>query len=216
MSDLSVFDEHFRQWSYAAARAWGYPPPPLEWFEDAHVRLPPGLRTEVGRGIDAGVVTTVDGYRYRLPSTGPHDWFGRDDDREHPVPIWRAYVQVAEYLRVLSLAADTGLVLSYDADGMGIAVRRGEDLLWHLEASETFTEVYELSRHLDRYGVGGVDHDADHSDDDALRIAKVVLDRRPLYFSLVGIGGRLDFSVAVHDAHHFDLVPDLVPVGSQP
>ncbi len=217
MSDLSVFDEHFRQWAYAAAATWGQPPPTIEWFEEAHVHLPVGLRTELGRGIDADVVRTVDGHQFSLPGgAGPYAWFRQADDPTSPIPVWSTYVQVAEYLRISSLVEGTDLAVAFEDDDMGITVRRGSDLLWHLEARETFSEAYELSRHLDRYGVGGVDHDADHRRDRALAIAKVILGRRPLYFSVVGIGGRLDFSVAIHDTHHYDLIPDLVPVGSQP
>ena len=48
MSDLAVFDEHLREWAFAACADWGYPPPDVGWFESVHARLPVGLRTEVG------------------------------------------------------------------------------------------------------------------------------------------------------------------------
>lgn len=216
MSDLSVFDQHLRQWAYAACADWGYPPPTVEWFEGVHARLPVGLRTELGRGISAGAFEDVDGHSFVVTGDEqrPQPWFRRSDDHQCPDPLWARFVQVAEYTRIRLLVADTDLTVGFDDAEMDVSVRRGSDLLWFVVARETFAAVYEASRHLDRFGVAGIDYSAPDEADDALRKAKLIVSLRPLYLSMVGIGGRLDFSVAVHDAHHFDLIPDLVPVGS--
>ena len=216
MSDLGVFDEHLRQWAYAACTDWGYPPPSLEWFEAAHARLPVGLRTEVGRAIAGKLVTTVEGHRFVVDGgRGPYSWFSRSPQRQQPAPNWEYFVQVAEYARVRSLTADDDdLHVGFEDQLMDITVRRGDDLLWYIEAKETFVGLYDLSIALDRIGVAGIDHDADDRNDDALRKAKLIVEKQPAYLSLVGVGGRLDFSIAVHDIHHFDLIPDLVPVGA--
>lgn len=218
VSDLAVFDEHFRQAAYAACTRWDYPPPSLDWFGAAHARLPVGLRIEVGRAVRAGAIDTVDGFHFVVTAadSGPFSWFLDDRERRHPVPNWEYFVQVAEYARVLSLTADhDDLRVGFEDSHMDISVRRGTDLLWWIDAEETFVDMFDLSRNLDRIGVGGIDHDADERHDAALRKAKLVVELRPAYLSLVGVGGRLDFSIAVHDIHHFDLIPDLVPVGAR-
>lgn len=218
MSDLSVFDEHLRHWAYAACAEWEYPPPDLEWFEAAHARLPVGLRIEVGRAIRAEAIETVEGHRFMVTvgGMGPYSWFTQLPDKQRPVPNWEYFVQVAEYARVLSLTADNeDLHVGFEDHSMDISVRRDGDLLWYIEANETFAGLYELSRDLDRLGAAGIDYEVDDRGDDPLRKAKLIVDLRPDYVSLVGIGGRLDFSIAVHDKHHFDLIADLVPVGAR-
>lgn len=218
MSDLGVFDEHFRQWAYAACADWEYPPPGVEWFEAAHARLPVGLRTEVGRAIRAGAIETVEGHRFMVTrgGKGPYSWFSRSPERQRPAPNWEYFVQVAEYARILALTADNDdLVVGFEDQLMDISVRRGDDLLWYIEAKETFPRLYELSRDLDRIGAAGIDHDVDDRGNDALRKAKLIVALRPDYLSMVGVGGRLDFSLAIHDLHHFDLIADLVPVGAR-
>ena len=219
MSDLGIFDEHFRQWAYAACNDWGYPPPDIQWFEAAHGRLPVGLRTEVGRAIRADAIETVEGHQFAVTAgaKGPYSWFSESIEKQKPAPNWEYFVQVAEYARVLSLTADNDdLDVGFEDELMDISVRRGGDLLWYIEARETFTGMLELSRDLDRFGAAGIDYEADdRGNDAALRKAKLIVELRPAYLSLVGIGGRLDFSLAVHDLHHFDLIPDLVPVGAR-
>lgn len=215
MTDLAVFDQHFRQWAYAACAEWEYPPPTVEWLESVHARLPVGLRTELGRGIEAHAFRTVGGHRFAVPNggEGPHDWFSEQPQRQQPAPNWERFVQLAEYTRIRLLVAGTDLDMGFEDQHMDVTVRRGTDLLWFVDISETFATAYETSRHLDRLGAAGI-AGSGGSADDALRTAQLIVKQRPLYYSMVGIGGRLDFSVAVHDAHHFDLIPDLVPVGS--
>lgn len=217
MTDLAVFDHHFRQWAHAACVDWGYPPPDLDWFTGAHARLPAGLRTEIGRALSAGAIDTVEGHRFVVAAggQGPYSWFSRNAQRSQPAPNWEYFVHVAEYARVLALTENNDdLQVGFEDQLMDISVRRGSDLLWYIEVKETFQRAHDLSRDLDRLGAAGVDFDAPDRGDDALRTAKRLLELRPLYLSLVGIGGRLDFSTAYRDQHHFDLVPDLVPVGA--
>ncbi len=215
MSDLAVFDEHLREWSYAACAEWDYPPPDDQWSEMVHARLPVGLRTEVGRGISAGAISTVEGHRFTVAEggTGPHSWFSRSQSRRL-VPNWEYFVQAAEYARIRSLASGSDLTLGFEDQRMDISVRRGDDLLWYVEVKETFHGLYELARGLDRIGAAGLDYNVDDRGNEPLQKAKLLVELRPAYFSLVGIGGRLDFSIAVRDLHHFALLPDLVPVGT--
>lgn len=218
MGDLAVFDEHFRTWAYAACADWEYPPPTVDWMEAAHARLPVGLRTEIGRALGAGAIETVDDYRFVLADRStaePLGWFEQGPALRQPVPNWKRFVQAAEYARILSLVEDHDLTVGFDDRGMDISVSDHGDLLWHVDVAETFAASYELSRDLDRIGAAGIDHNADDARDEALRTAKLIVELQPAYLSLVGIGGRLDFSLAVHDLHHFDLIPDLVPVGAR-
>lgn len=214
MSDLAVFDEHARHWAFAAATDWACDPPTDEWFEALHARLPVGLRTEVGRGIRADVISTVDEHWFTVPGAqhGPFSWFRHEPDEALPVPNWDAFVRAAEYTRVHLLVGPTDLRAGFDDEGMDISVHADDGLRWYIEVEERFDQAYEMSRHLDRLGVAGVS--ATRGGDAAVTVANRIVERRPEYFSLVGIGGRLDFSVVVYDSRHFDLIPDLVPVGS--
>lgn len=217
MTDLSLFDEHVRYWAFAACTDWACPPPDEQWFEVLHARLPVGLRTEVGRGIRAELIRTVDDHWFTVPGSahGPFSWFRHEVDEQLIVPNWDAFVRAAEYTRVALLVDDTDLRVGFDEEGLDIAVHAdADDLRWYIEVEERFDQAYEMSRHLDRLGAAGIS--ATRHGDGAVNIANRIVERRPDYFSLVGIGGRLDFSVAVHDAHHFDLIPDFVPVGSRP
>ncbi len=213
MSDLAVFDRHLRRWALAACSEWQYPPPPLEWYEAVHERLPPGLRATLGAAIDSGVIATAGEYRFTVAGMpagkGPYAWFSKSQ-RRHPAPNWEYFVQAAEYARVRAAHPDCDI--GFEDRYMDVSVSRHDDLLWYIEVKERVGKLAALATEIQALGVAGVALGAPDRGDDPLRKAKSLVELRPPYFSLVGIGGRLDFSIAYHDQNRLELISDVISI----
>ena len=198
----------------AACDAWGHPAVGPEWIEQVEARLPPGVRTAVARAAASDCLVTVDGHRFRLeglaPGKGPYAFFSRSQ-RQVPAPNWEYFVQIAEYDRVRRAMAGADLRVDFEDELMDISVRDGGTLLWCIEVKERAGDLDALLAGITSYA--GVADDAPDRGNDALRKAKYLQRQRPPWFSLVGIGRRLDFSVEHGGGAGFRLVPDVVPVG---
>ena len=213
VSDLAVFDRHLRHWVTAACEDWLYRPPPIEWYEAMQARLPPGLRATLRAALDAGVISTAGGHRFTVAGIpagkGPYAWFSRNA-RGALAPNWEYFVQAAEYASVRSAHPDCEI--GFEDRLTDVSVSRHGELLWYIEVKERVEGLVSLGARIQRHGTDGVDMDSDDRGNDPLRKAKGLAQLRPPYFSLVGIGGRLDHSVTYHDQTHFDLIPDLVAI----
>lgn len=214
MSDLAVFDRHLRQWALAACEEWYYEPPPIEWYEAIHERIPPGLRATLGSALQKGVIHTVDNHKFTVAGIpevkGPYAWFSRDDQKLALAPNWEYFVQAAVFARMQAIYP--GCDVGFEDRLMDVSVSRYGDLLWYIEIKEQVGPLAALAGDIRRHGAAGVDMAAEDRGNDPLRKAKILIELRPPYFSLIGIGGRLDFSIAYHDQNRFELISDLVSI----
>lgn len=209
---MPSFDETILQCANAASAEWGYPPVAGDWLHSLHSRLPVGLRQAVLNGLDDSKICLVDGHRFSLlglsPGKGPYAFFSRSS-RLVPSPNWEYFVQAAEYIRLARGLTPNGLRVDFEDGLMDVSVYERERLVWCVEVKERARDLSPLLTGLRRYGEH-IDLDAVDRHNDPLRKAKYILRHRPLFFSLVAIGQRLDFSVA-YGGGGFRLTEDVVP-----
>jgi hypothetical protein len=208
----AVFDQAFRSWAEAACEEWGYEPVDEGWVRDAYGRLPRGLRSLLGSGIEQGLVETVEGFRFRLAGLpagkGPYAWLGRAANGV-PAVHWEYYVQAAEYTRLAT--ARGGLAVSFEDELMDVTAYRDGQLLLACEVKERASQLPPLLEGIRRYA-GGFDPTEPDRGNDPLRKAKYITRARPAYFSLAAIGQRLEFSVDYRPDGTFTLTEDVAPL----
>lgn len=214
---MSTFDSTIRAAANAACTEWSYTPPPEVWYSELYKRLPPGLCDVFARGLQDGLLTMTDGYRFTmrdLPAgKGPYALFSRSSKRS-PAPNWEYVVQAVDYVQAHELLAPKGYRIGVEDHLMDVTVRSDTGLLlWYIESKEKPEELRTLFDSIRDWGERGVDFDVDDRHNDGLRKAKYLCAHRPPYFSGSAIGLRLDFSVTYYDEDQFVLRADSIPIG---
>jgi len=208
------FDNHFRDWVRAACEEWGYPVPSDRYYAKVYERLPEGLRTLLGFGLNNGLIIsrgrtfTLTG----LPSTkGPYNWFSHDAAAREPAPNWEYFVHVAEFVQLHTIATVRDLSVTFEDDTMDIALYQGDKLIVYYEVKEGVFKLLELIEGIKGYQ-SDVDLTAPDRGNDPLRKAKCIAKRKPEYFVGVAIGARFEYKVIYLGDTSFQLVRDVVPL----
>jgi len=213
-SALKKFDSSFRNWVIAACRKWGYTMPSEEYYTKIHERLPQGLRTALGLGIEKGLIIPKEGgiaFTLKgLPANkGPYHWFSHNRNPK-PAPNWEYFVQVAEFIRLHTTADINNLSITFEDDNMDIALYQNDKLIVCCEVKERIGQLQKLIKGIKEHQCGVVLSTADRGND-PLRKAKYIVRRKPEYFIGVAIGARLEYKVTYMKARYFQLVRDTVP-----
>jgi len=207
------FDQCFRTWAAAACSEWKWREPDEAYFDRAYERLPQGLRTLIARGVASGLIIE-NGRQFTLrglaPTKGPYAWFSRHTENKEPNPNWEYFVQVAEFVRLSEVAARSGHTITFEDQLMDLGVYDGERLLVCVEVKERATQLQDLVKKL-RTFESAVSLSAPDRGNDALRKAKYLVGRRPMYFCGVAIGTRLEYSVGYPHGKAFELSRDVIP-----
>lgn len=201
----------------AACGDWDYPRPDDTWFAEVRARLPIGLRTSVGEGFEAGLLSMADGFRFTMrdlaPGKGPYALFSRSQRKVLAVN-WEYVVQASDYIRVHRCVEPAGLVVGVEDHLMDVTVRdTAGALLWYVESKERASDASRLIDGVREWGATGVDYEVNDRGKDSLRKAKLLVEHRSTFFSVSAIGGRWDFSVQYREGARFILVDDVVPFG---
>ena len=208
-----IFEESFRKWTEIACNEWVYDNVSEEYYERVFNRLPPGLRSLLGYGIDSGLIVQK-GKEFTLKgleeNKGPYNWLSRDSSKKVPATNWEYCVQVAEYVRLFDHAERNNLNLTFEDDLMDLSLKQDDKLLVCCEVKEKSKQAQALIRGIKKF------EDAPHleKDDrgkDPLRKAKYIVDLRPLYFYVVSIGRRFEYLVSYPENKLFQLNEDLIP-----
>ena len=210
-----AFDQQVRTWASIACKEWGYAEPSEQFFVKLNERLPAGLIATIGFGIEKGIVIP-DGCTFRIrglnDTKGPYNWFSRDNAKRRPNPNWEYYIQVAEYVRLWQMFEKTDYVLTFEDTLMDIGVYKQNKLLVCCEIKERSSQAKNLIKGIKAYETG-IDLTVPDRANDPLRKAKYIVDRRPLFFYLVAIGVRYEFSVSFPEGKAFELKEDVIPFG---
>lgn len=208
-----LFEESFRKWTEIACKEWRYETPSDDYYERVRKRLPAGLRSILGYGIDKGFIVE-HGKEFSLKGLpedkGPYNWLSRYTAKRQPSPNWEYCVQVAEYVRLFELAQRNGLLLTFEDDLMDLALYRGEELIVCCEVKEKNSQLMNLLRGIKSFQ-DEVDFSLHDRHNDPLRKAKYIVKRRPDYFYLISIGTKLEFSVTFPEGKAFLLHRDFIP-----
>jgi hypothetical protein len=182
------------------ARGHGYPLPEdnliLEWIE----RIPLGVRVEIGRGLQVGLVLPVaGGHEFRLAglaeTKGPYKWFSANRAGGGPGPNWEYFYHVAEFLRLRRLLA-APYEVRFEDGLMDISVRQGDRLLWYVEVKAKAAGIEPLLRGVRGYSTGLPLVVSDRGND-SLRKAKYLVRHQPLFLTIIGGEERRHFNVRV-------------------
>lgn len=207
-----LFDEQLTTWITSACGEWGFDTPADPVVGLVKQRLPSGIRSMIGLGIERGIVLP-EGHTFRLKGLpdgkGPYRWLSRYNPERRPNPNWEYYVQVAEYVRLCLLTENRDFHLSFEDDLMDIGVYQDGQLIACCEVKETSPQAARLLSGIKRWQ-SGVDWTIPDRGNDSLRKAKYLLKRKPRYFYVVAIGTRHEFSVVPTDGG-FELHADLIP-----
>ncbi len=209
---LQEFDHYFRDWVSATCREWQYPPPPDSYYAKVYERLPKGLRSLIAFGVNDGLITAM-GTSFTLkdlpPWKGPYHWFSHSGAKV-PALNWEYFVQVAEFVRLTTIAKAHGLTVTFEDDTMDIAVYKEGKLLVYYEVKERADQLQKL---IDRIKMeqSRVDLSVPDRGNDPLRKAKCIVKRRPEYFSGLAIGTRFEYKVVYPEERSFQLVRDVIP-----
>jgi len=208
-----IFEEAFRSWTEVACKEWGYDIPSDAYYEKVFSRLPAGLRSILGYGIDRGFIIQ-HGKEFSLvgldQNKGPYNWLSRDSFRKEPAPNWEYCVQVAEYVRFFKLADSNNLALTFEDDLMDLALYKDKQLIVCCEVKEKTSQLMSLLQGIRKFETE-VDFTMDDRHNDPLRKAKYIVSRRPEYFCLISIGTKLEFSVSYPEDKAFHLDDDFIP-----
>ena len=214
MKMLQEFDTYFRDWARAACQEWGYPMPSDRYYAKVYERLPEGLRALLGFGLNSGLIIskgrtfTLKG----LPSTkGPYNWFSHYKTLKEPAPNWEYFVHVAEFVRLHTIAAAKGLLVTFEDDTMDIALYQDARLIVYCEVKKRVSQIQELIKGIKVYQ-SAVDLPAPDRGNDPLRKAKCIVKRKPEYFVGVAIGARFEYKMIYLGEGSFQLVRDVVPL----
>lgn len=211
---LQEFDSYFRDWARAACEEWGYPMPSDKYYAKVYERLPEGLRALLGFGLNSGLIIPKEGGAFTLkglPSTkGPYHWFSQNRRPKEPAPNWEYFVQVAEFVRLHTIATARGLLITFEDDTMDIALYQNDKLIVYYEVKERVSQIQELIKGIKVYQ-SGVDFAA-LAGKDPLQKAKCIVKRKPEYFVGVAVGVRFEYKVIYPEERSFQLVRDIVPL----
>ena len=127
-----------------------------------------------------------------------------------PAVNWEYFPQVAEYVRLVPVAARHGLNLAFEDGLMDIALYRDDQLVVCCEVKEKSVQLSALLRGIRQYE-SGIDWDIADRGNDPLRKAKYLSEKKPNYLYLMSIGGRREYSVFFPDDKEFELVETLIP-----
>jgi hypothetical protein len=209
----TTFDQQVRLWASAACHEWGFPEPSEQFFEKLNERLPSGLLATIGFGIDKGIVVP-DGCAFRIKgltqTKGPYNWFSRDNAKRKINPNWEYYIQVAEYVRLWQAFENSNHVLTFEDALMDIGVYKDNKLFVCCEIKEKSTQAKRLIAGIKAYEAR-IDLTTPDRGNDPLRKAKYIVHQRPLFFYIVAIGVRYEFSVAFPEGKAFELREDIIP-----
>ena len=210
---LQEFDNQFRSWVRAACQKWNYPIPSDKYFTKVCERIPEGLRTLLSVGVTNGLIIPKEGYRFTLKglpiAKGPYSWFSRSVSE--PAPNWEYFVQVAEFVRLYTIAIAKGLLVTFEDDTMDIALYQDGKLIVYYEVKERVSQIQELIKNIKAYH-SNIEFAAPDRGNDPLRKAKCIVKRKPEYFAGVAIGARFEYRVIYPDERSFQLVRDVVPL----
>jgi hypothetical protein len=208
-----IFDEQVRLWASTACDEWGFPQPSEEFFTTLKERLPGGLLATIGFGVENGIVLP-SGCTFIIKgmpqSKGPYNWFSRDNTNRKLNPNWEYYIQVAEYVRLWQAFRDEDYALTFEDSLMDIGVYRTNKLLVCCEIKEKSSQAKKLIAGIKTYETG-IDLTSPDRGNDPLRKAKYIVHQRPLFFYLVAIGVRYEFSVSFPHGKAFELIEDIIP-----
>jgi len=150
----SDFDKCFRKWTAAACAEWKWPTPNDDYFHRAYERLPHGLQILIAHGVASGLIIQL-GRQFTLrglaPKKGPYAWFSRHMEANGPNPNWEHFVQVAEFLRLCTLAARSNLTVTFEDHLMDLAVYDDQRLLVCVEVKERTAQLQDLVKKLRTY-----------------------------------------------------------------
>ena len=207
------FDTCFRKWTAAACADWKWPEPSDDYFRRAYERLPNGLQALIAHGVASGLIIQL-GRQFTLrglaPKKGPYAWFSRHMEANGPNPNWEYFVQVAEFVRLCTLAARSNLTVTFEDHLMDLALYDGQRLLVCVEVKERTAQLQDLMKGLRTYQAAVNLSEADRGND-PLRKAKYLVRRKPMYFCGVAIGTRIEYSVLYPEGKAFELVRDVIP-----
>lgn len=208
-----AFDQQVKLWAFSACHEWDFAEPSEQFFETLNERLPAGLRATIGAGIEKGIVVP-NGCAFRIKglnkTKGPYNWFSRDNAKHRPNPNWEYYIQVAEYIRLSQAFQSSNHVLTFEDTFMDIGVYKDNQLLVCCEIKEKSSQAKTLIAGIKDYQTN-IDWTAPDRGNDPLRKAKYIVRQRPLFFYLVAIGVRYEFSVSYPDRKAFELREDIIP-----
>ena len=208
-----VFDEQVRLWASTACAEWGFLPPLQEFFTRLNERLPGGLLATIGFGVEKGIVLPR-GCTFNIQgagqSKGPYNWFSRDNNNRTPNPNWEYYIQVAEFVRLRQAFANGDYALTFEDALMDIGVYKNNKLMVCCEIKENSSQAKKLIAGIKTYEMG-IDLTSPDRGNDPLRKAKYIIHQRPLFFYLVAIGVRYEFSVSFPEGKTFELREDVIP-----
>jgi len=208
-----IFDQQVNLWGSTACYEWGFPEPSEHFFDQVMQRLPIGLRSTIGFGIDRGIVISkgcVFTIKGLPPTKGPYNWFSRDNVKRSLNPNWEYYIQVAEYVRLLQAFENSDHVLTFEDALMDIGVYKDNKLLVCCEIKEKSSQAKRLIAGIKAYETG-IDLTTPDRGNDPLRKAKYIVHQKPLFFYLVAIGVRYEFSVTFPEGKTFELKEDIIP-----
>ena len=205
-----LFDEQLTTWISSACKEWDCATPVEPVVTLVKQRIPSGIRSMIGLGIERGIVLP-DGHMFRLKGLpdgkGPYRWFSRF--KHGPNPNWEYYVHVAEYVRLFLQTENCDFKLVFEDDRMDIGVYQDDELFVCCEVKETSRQAARLVSGIRRYQPRVPLTDPARGND-PLRKAKYLRKNRPRYFYVVAIGARHEFSVVLTD-FGFELHEDLIP-----
>ena len=206
-----LFDEQLAMWISSACNEQGVTTPIEPVVTLVKQRIPSGIRSMIGMGIERGIVLP-DGHLFRLKGLpdgkGPYRWFSRF--RGGPNPNWEYFVHVAEYVRLCLQTENRDFQLVFEDDRMDIGIYHDDRLFACCEVKETSRKAARLVSGIRRYQSRVPLTELDRGKD-PLRKAKYLIKNRPRYFYVVAIGARQEFSVVPTDVG-FELHEDLVPL----
>jgi len=210
---LQEFDNYFKDWVRTACQEWQYPMPSDKYYAKAYERLPEGLRSLLGFGLSSGLIISK-GQTFTLkdlpPKKGPYNWFSKNRALGEPAPNWEYFVQVAEFVRLHTIATAKGLSITFEDDTMDIALYQSGKLIVYYEIKEKGSQLQKLIKEIKAYQ-SNVNLAAPDRGNDPLRKAKCIVKRKPEYFSGVAIGARFEYKVIYPEERSFQFVRDVIP-----
>src|SRR2546426_3591018 len=164
-------------------------------------------------GVASGLIIQL-GRQFTLrglaPKKGPYAWFSRHMEASGPSPNWEYFVQVAEFVRLCTLAARSNLTVTFEDHLMDLAVYDGQRLLVCVEVKERTAQLQDLVKRLRTYEAAVNLSEPDRGND-PLRKAKYLVRRKPMYLCGVAIGTRIEYSVHYPEGKAFELARDVIP-----
>jgi hypothetical protein len=171
------------------------------------------LLATIGFGVENGIVIP-SGCTFKIrgmsQSKGPYNWFSRDNSDRKLSPNWEYYIQVAEYVRLWQAFGNEDYALTFEDALMDIGVYKNNNLFVCCEIKEKSSQAQKLIAGIKTHE-NRIDFTAPDRGNDPLRKAKYIVHHRPLFFYLVAIGVRYEFSVSFPDGRAFQLREDIIP-----